>query len=412
MGAALMLDNIRVLEISSPETMLAGRILADLGADVVVVEPPAGSMGRRRGPFLDGIPGIERSLTWLALNCNKRGITLDSASPDGKALLQDLVAKFDVVIEVVHGRRNSPLDSIEFASRTIRCTIAPFVRTGPKSEYAATDFTVMAASGAPAMTGDLDRPPLFFPVPQAMMEAGADAAIATLAALIARDRDGLGQRAEVSARIAAMMGAFGQALVPGSGNPESKRTQGAMVIAGVQVPSVYECTDGFVLITIGFGPVFGQMTQRLAKWAAEVGSMDRRIAEVSWPTFISDLSSRKASPSDLQALVDGLKSLARSKTKAELAEASRRLGLLASPVMNMKDVAEYVQYRERGLFTRVSLETSREIDVPARFAQFSNYSIEIKRRAPKLSEHSADIFGTELGLSNAEVQALFVAGAI
>jgi crotonobetainyl-CoA:carnitine CoA-transferase CaiB-like acyl-CoA transferase len=412
MGAALMLDNIRVLEISSPETMLAGRILADLGADVVVVEPPAGSMGRRRGPFLDGIPGIERSLTWLALNCNKRGITLDSASPDGKALLQDLVAKFDVVIEVVHGRRNSPLDSIEFAPRTIRCTIAPFSRTGPKSEYAATDFTVMAASGAPAMTGDLDRPPLFFPVPQAMMEAGADAAIATLAALIARDRDGLGQRAEVSARIAAMMGAFGQALVPGSGNPESKRTQGAMVIAGVQVPSVYECTDGFVLITIGFGPVFGQMTQRLAKWAAEVGSMDQRIAEVSWPTFISDLSSRKASPSDLQALVDGLKSLARSKTKAELAEASRRLGLLASPVMNMKDVAEYVQYRERGLFTRVSLETSREIDVPARFAQFSNYSIEIKRRAPKLSEHSADIFGTELGLSNAEVQALFVAGAI
>jgi crotonobetainyl-CoA:carnitine CoA-transferase CaiB-like acyl-CoA transferase len=412
MGAALMLDNIRVLEISSPETMLAGRILADLGADVVVVEPPAGSMGRRRGPFLDGIPGIERSLTWLALNCNKRGITLDSASPDGKALLQDLVAKFDVVIEVVHGRRNSPLDSIEFAPRTIRCTIAPFSRTGPKSEYAATDFTVMAASGAPAMTGDLDRPPLFFPVPQAMMEAGADAAIATLAALIARDRDGLGQRAEVSARIAAMMGAFGQALVPGSGNPESKRTQGAMVIAGVQVPSVYECADGFVLITIGFGPVFGQMTQRLAKWAAEVGSMDQRIAEVSWPTFISDLSSRKASPSDLQALVDGLKSLARSKTKAELAEASRRLGLLASPVMNMKDVAEYVQYRERGLFTRVSLETSREIDVPARFAQFSNYSIEIKRRAPKLSEHSADIFGTELGLSNAEVQALFVAGAI
>ncbi len=407
-----MLDDVRVLEISSPETMLAGRILADLGADVVVVEPPAGSTGRRRGPFLDDIPGIERSLTWLSLNCNKRGITLDLGSPDGKALVHDLVSKFDVVIEAVGGRGSSPLDSIEFAPRTIRCTIAPFVRTGPKSEYAATDFTVMAASGAPAMTGDLDRPPLFFPVPQAMMEAGADAAIATLAALTARDRDGFGQRAEVSARIAAMMGAFGQALVPGSGNPEGKRTQGAMVIAGVQVPSVYECADGFVLITLGFGPVFGQMTQRLAKWAAEVGSMDQRIAELSWPTFISDLSSRKALPSDLQALVDGLKSLARSKTKAELAEGSRRLGLLASPVMNMKDIAEYVQYRERGLFTRVNLETSREIDAPARFAQFSNYSIEVKRRAPKLSEHSGEIFGTELGLSSAEVQALFVAGAI
>ncbi len=407
-----MLDDVRVLEISAPATMLAGRMLADLGADVIVVEPPAGSPGRRLAPFLGDIPGIERSLTWQALNCNKRGVTLDLSSPDGKGLMRDLATRFDVVIEAVGGGKESLLDSIEFSPRMIRCTVTPFVRIGPKSEYAATDFTVMAASGAPAMTGDLDRPPLFFPVPQGMMEAGADAAIATLAALIARDRDGLGQRADVSARIAAMMSAFGQAIVPGSGNPEAKRTQGAMVIAGVQVPSVYECADGFALITIGFGPVFGQMTQRLAKWAAEEGRMDQRIAEISWSSFISDLTARKASPPDLQALVDGLKSLARSKSKAEIAEASRRLGLLASPVMNMKDVADYVQYRERGLFTRVSLEAGREIDAPARFAQFSNYSIEVKRPAPKLSEHTAEILEAELGLSKAEIQALFVAGEI
>jgi crotonobetainyl-CoA:carnitine CoA-transferase CaiB-like acyl-CoA transferase len=407
-----MLDDVRVLEVSAPETMLAGRILADLGADVVVVEPPAGSPGRRLAPFLDDTPGIERSLTWHALNYNKRGVTLDLSSPDGKALVRDLVAKFDVLIEAASARGESPLGSIVFGPRTIRCTIAPFVRTGPKSEYAATDFTVMAASGAPAMTGDLDRPPLFFPVPQAMMEAGADAAIATLAGLIARDRDGIGQRAEVSARITAMMGSFGQAIVPGSGNPEGKRTNGAMTIAGVQVPSVYECADGYTLITIGFGPVFGQMTQRLAKWAAEEGHADSRIAEINWPSFIGDLSSRKVSPSALQALVDGLKSLARSKSKADFAEASRRLGLLASPVMHMKDVAEYVQYRERGLFTQVSVDAGREIDAPARFAQFSNYSIEVRRPAPKLSEHSAEIFEAELGLSKIEIQALFVAGAM
>ena len=140
--------------------------------------------------------------------------------------------------------------------------------------------------------------------------------------------------------------------------------------------------------------------------------MDQRIADISWPSFISDLSARKTSPSDLQALVDGLKSLSRSKTKAELAESSRRLGLLSSPVMNMKDVAEYVQYRERGLFARVNVDAGREIDAPARFAQFSNYSIEIKRPAPKLSEHSAEIFEAELGLSKTEIQALFVAGEI
>ena len=105
-----MLDDVRVLEVSAPETMLAGRILADLGADVVVVEPPAGSPGRRLAPFLDDTPGIERSLTWHALNYNKRAVTLDLSSPDGKAMIRDLATKFDVVIEAASSRRTSLLD--------------------------------------------------------------------------------------------------------------------------------------------------------------------------------------------------------------------------------------------------------------------------------------------------------------
>jgi crotonobetainyl-CoA:carnitine CoA-transferase CaiB-like acyl-CoA transferase len=326
--------------------------------------------------------------------------------------MKDLAGRCDVVIEAIGAGRKPLLDSIELPAQVIRCVIAPFSAGGPKSQYASSDLTVMAASGAPGVTGDLDCPPLFFPVPQAMMEAGADGAIAALAGLIARDRDGRGQRADVSARIAAMVSSFGQGIVPGSGNPAIKRTKGAMVIAGVQVPSVYECADGFALITIGFGPVFGQMTQRLAKWAAEERHLSPRTAGLSWSSFISDLTSRKASGEDLQALVDGLASLARSKTKAQIAEKARSLGLLASPVMNMKDVAEYAQYHERGLFTSVSIEAGRQIDAPARFAQFSNYSIQTRRPAPKLSEHTAEIFGLELGLSRVEIQALFVAGVI
>src|ERR1700692_4353691 len=115
-----MLDDVRVLEISAPETMLAGRILADLGADVVVVEPPAGSPGRRLAPFLDDIPGIERSLTWHAINYNKRGVTLDLTSPDGKAMMRQLATKFDVVIETAGVGGRSILDAIEFLPRVIR----------------------------------------------------------------------------------------------------------------------------------------------------------------------------------------------------------------------------------------------------------------------------------------------------
>jgi crotonobetainyl-CoA:carnitine CoA-transferase CaiB-like acyl-CoA transferase len=407
-----MLHDVRVLELSAPETMLAGRILADLGADVIAVEPPGGAAGRRFEPFLDETPGIERSLTWHALNYNKRGMTLDLSSPDGTALLGELAARFDVIIDAAARDGSSPVDSIEPPARLIRCVIAPFSLGGPKAGYAATDFTVIAASGAPAMTGTSDRPPLYFPVPQAMLEAGADAAIATLVALVARDRDGLGQRADVSARIAAMMAAFSQPLAPGSGNPPPARSNGAPSIAGVRIPSVFECADGFALVTVAFGPVFGQMTQRLAKWAADEGHLDPRVAAISWPSFIADLSARKAAPADLQALMDGVAALARSKKKSEIAAMARELGLLASPVMDMADVAGYAQYRERGLFAKLGIEPGREIDAPIRFAQFSDYTIAPRCRAPQLSQHTAEVLEQELKLSKPEVQALFVAGVI
>jgi crotonobetainyl-CoA:carnitine CoA-transferase CaiB-like acyl-CoA transferase len=401
-----MLSDLRVLEISAPETMQAGNVLAALGADVVVVEPLDGSAGRRMEPFLDETPGLERSLTWHALNRNKRGITLDLPSADSTELLRSLLAKFDVAFDSATNGV-APLDDFAIPETMIRIRIAPFGHNGPKSSYASSDLTVMAASGAPGVTGDPDRPPLFFPAPQSMMEGGSDAAIAALAGISARDRDGLGQTGQVSARVAAMMSAMSQHLGPPSGNPETKRSSGTFTIAGVQVPSVYECSDGFVMISVAFGPVFGQMTQRLAKWAADENHLARNIADISWPSFFTDLAQKKVSPADLAALIEGLKSLTRNKTKAEFGAAARKLGLLASPVFSMKDVAESAQYRERGLFTSVAVAPGREIEVPSRFAQFSNFSIETRRPAPMLSEHTVEILATDLGLSRVEIQALF-----
>jgi crotonobetainyl-CoA:carnitine CoA-transferase CaiB-like acyl-CoA transferase len=406
-----MLSDIRVLEISAPETMQAGSVLAALGADVVVVEPLGGAAGRRMEPFLDDIPGLERSLTWHALNRNKRGITLDMQSADSREILSGVVTKFDITVDTATNGV-APLDDFTIPEKTVRVRIAPFAPEGPKGAYAASVVTVMAASGAPGVTGDPDRAPLFFPVPQSIMEAGADAAIAALAALAARDRDGLGQSGHVSARISAMMGAMSQHLAPPSGNPETTRTFGAMTLAGVQIPSMYECADGFVMITIAFGPVFGQMTNRLAKWAADEHHLARNIAEISWPSFFADLQQKKVAPTDLAALVEGLKSLARNKTKAEFGSAARQLGLLASAVFSMKDVAESAQYRERGLFNSIAIEPGREIRVPARFAQFSNFSIETRRPAPRLSEHTVEILEADLGLSRIEIQALFAHAVI
>src|SRR5271166_3692312 len=136
-----MLSDIRVLEISAPETMHAGSVLAALGADVVVVEPLAGAAGRRMEPFLDEIPGLERSLTWHAFNRNKRGITLDMHSGDSRELLGRLLAKFDIAFDsAINGF--APLDDFAIPEKTIRIRIAPFGHDGPKGAYASSDLTV------------------------------------------------------------------------------------------------------------------------------------------------------------------------------------------------------------------------------------------------------------------------------
>ena len=409
-----MLHDLRVLEVSAPSTMLAGSILADLGADVVVVEPPSGAPGRRLEPFLDGIPGLERSLTWNALNRNKRAITLDLSDPDGRDLFTHLAGKFDIILEAAQARTPAPLEGIELSNRTIRCVVSGFAHSGPKSDYADSDLLVMASTGTPAMTGDPDRPPLFHSVPQSIMEGGAETALAALACVIARDRDGQGQQAHTSARIAAMMSALSVPLAIGSGNPELTRKGAAGLAPDARIPSSYKCADGYMIVTVAaFGPSFGPMTQRLAKWAADEGHLSREIAEVNWITYPADVRNRIASPTQLHELIRGVSSLCLGKTKAELSAAARRLGLLVAPLMDMKDIAESEQYRGRGLFTPVQIGCDgREIEAPARFAQFSNFQIQTHLPAPTLSQHTAEILIDEAGISSTELQALFVHGII
>ena len=93
-----MLDGFRALDLTGPEGQLCGRILGDLGADVIKVEPPGGDPARRVAPFLGGVPGPDRSLYWHAYNFNKRGVTLDITSRDGRALLRRLADSADLIM--------------------------------------------------------------------------------------------------------------------------------------------------------------------------------------------------------------------------------------------------------------------------------------------------------------------------
>jgi benzylsuccinate CoA-transferase BbsE subunit len=410
-----MLQDVRVLEISDRPTMLAGQILADLGADVVTVEPPEGAAGRRLEPFVDDNPGLERSLTWQCFNRNKRGITLRYDCGDGAALVAALAPRFDIVLEAAPSGGDAPLQGVTLPRTVVHCMATPFSASGPKAHYRFEDLILMAASGAPAPAGDPDRPPLFFPVPQAMIEAGAETAVAALAGLAARDNDGLGQDVAVSVRTAAMMSALSRAFAGFSGDkPAARSAAGGMGFSGARAaPIIYPCADGYMLVSIALGAGFAAMTREMARWAIETGALAAEFGDANWRDLGKGSSADPASRAALGALVDAVAELCRSRTKAELAAAARRYGFMAAPVMTMADIAQYHHFRERGLFATSEIAPDgRKIDVPARFIQYSNYRIEIKRPAPRLSEHTAQILVDELDLSLAEVQSLFVHGII
>jgi crotonobetainyl-CoA:carnitine CoA-transferase CaiB-like acyl-CoA transferase len=409
----VVLSDIRVLEISDPSTMLAGQILGDLGADVVTVEAPGGSPGRRLEPFIDNLPGLERSLTWHAFNRNKRGMTLCLDSADGVALLHQFVRRFDIVIEAVGPNRPS-LFAGRLPEDKVHCTIAPFSMDGPKRHYQPADLVLMAASGAPAMAGEPGRAPLFFPLPQAMLEAGAEAAVAALAALLARERDSLGQVAHVSARTAAIMGALGRAVAGFASDspPTRSPTVGAGLSGMRSAPSMYRCADGFMLMSIAFGPAFAPMTRQMVQWAIDEGALAQDYANTDWQES-RQAASTNTERTPIDDLVAAITDLCSRMTKAELAKAARDYRFMAGPVNTMDDIAASSQFRDRGLFDSVSIDPVRQsINVPARFIQFSNYRIEVRRPAPALSQHTIDILTSELNLSLNETQALFAHGVI
>ena len=167
-----MLGSCRVLDLSDERGLLCGQILADLGADVIAVEPPGGSPARRNGPFAGDVEDPERSLYWWAYARGKRSMVIDIDSPGGQAELRELARTADFLIESATPGEMA-LRGLAYADLEADCpglvyvSITPFGSDGPKAGWAATDLIVMAAGGPLALTGDEDRAPLRVSVPQA-----------------------------------------------------------------------------------------------------------------------------------------------------------------------------------------------------------------------------------------------------
>jgi crotonobetainyl-CoA:carnitine CoA-transferase CaiB-like acyl-CoA transferase len=393
----MLLQPYRVVDLTRTHGMLCAQIFADLGADVIQVEPPGGAEGRRLGPFYQDREDPEGSLTWWAYSRGKRSIELDIVAPDGKKKLLELLATADVLIESepVGAMQRRGLGREELAAHNpglVHVSITGFGSSGPKSGWAASDLVVMASGGPLAITGDRDRPPVRVSVPQAFLHASADGAAAALVALHERASSGLGQHIDVSAQQAATIATQGNSLSYLVREETATRMAGGVVASGLDVRLTFPARDGFVSITLIFGATVGPATRRLMEYVHDEGFCDAATRDKDWVEYGLLLATGKEPVEEYERVKRCVAACTASRTKAELLEAALERRLLLAPMSDIADVVESPQLAEREYFRRpLGDGPGAEVLYPGAFARFSATPLRPTRRPPRIGEHTREI---------------------
>jgi crotonobetainyl-CoA:carnitine CoA-transferase CaiB-like acyl-CoA transferase len=392
-----MLSPYHVLDLTDERGQLCGQMLADLGADVVIVEPPAGSRTRSFGPYVDGVEDPARSLAWFAMNRNKRSVTADLETEEGRARVRELAAAADILVEsATPGYMDAiGLGYAELAAMNpglVYVSISPFGKDGPKADWVASDITALAASGVLYITGDGSRAPSRVAVPQAFLHAAAEAAGTALVALTARERDGVGQHVDVSAQTTAMMAMQSMSLNHGWNENPIERFGGGVKLGPLQLRFVHPAADGYVSVTFLFGSALGPFSRRLMEVMCDRGFVDEATRDKDWLGYTQLILSGQEPVSELMRCNEAIGTFTRAHTKAELFELAMTRGLLIVPVATTDDLVHSEQLASRNYWTPVEHdEIGRSITYPGPFAKFSGSPITYRRRPPLVGEHTAEV---------------------
>ncbi len=386
--AGSFLEPYRILDLTDDRGHFAGFLLAQMGADVIAVEPPEGQRARHLGPFAGDEPDPERSLQHWAYNRGKRSVVAESAAD-----IAALADTADVLIEC--GAFDIDLDALRAANPAlVTCSLSPFGGDGPKADWLGTDIVLNAASGEMSLNGYMDRPPVRISAPQIWVNAGAEAACGVMIALTDRRQTGLGQHIDLSAQEAMMLTAQGWLAPSLCDNPPAQRSGGGLELLGqVRFRFVYECLDGHMTLTFLPGILVGPFTNRIIAWAAAQGTVDEELAAIDWTDLlqereledVADIATRTS---------EGIAAALAKHTKADLFEMARRDKLLMVPVTTPADVVRSEHYEARGFWDDV--DVGREgVEGPVRFPgpwiHGDPIALERLGAPPLLGEHTAEV---------------------
>ena len=401
------LDATRVLDLTREPGFLAGKLLGDLGADVVQVEPPGGDPARRRAPFRAGIVDPDRALVWLALNTSKRGITLEVTAAAGREVFLRLVERADVVLDTPGAgaigwdelRRRNP--------RLVHCVVTPFGETGPYAAWRGSDLTAVATSGNLFSTGDPDRAPVRCTMPVSYYHGGIEAAVGVVFALVARERTGEGQHVDVALQAAMVMPNIGTAAMYAMTGNRGHRVGAYMRQEKSVAREIWPCKDGFVSFALRGGPARIPGLVAMVQYMDEHGMASPGLRAMDWKRYNHNLLTQD----EIDALSSEFGAFFRTKTMAELYRAACERNLMLAPIDTARDIVASEQLAARGFFVDVEYPGRGPLRCPGAFATSNATAIGIHRPAPRLGEHTAEVLA-ELGMGAADLQRLRAEGVV
>ena len=396
--------SVKVVEVGEMASApYAGKLLADLGADVIKVEKPGqGDSARRRGPFPNHQPNPEKSGLFLYLNTNKLGVTLDIFQPQGMALLERLTADADVLIHNVAPpdmdraglsferlRKNNP--------RLVMTSITPYGLTGPYRDRAGAELTLWSQGGLTYLNGagpdTREIPPLKVYGQQSGYQGGIHAAVATVGALMAQLRDGEGQHIDISVyEVCASMLELTYVYWP-----YGQRIASRLGSKPVQPLEALECKDGIIFLC-----------------CVEDHQWDAFVEVMGHPAWVDEplFKGRGRRTANWDAARLFVQEWLQEQTVQDLYHKAQAKRIPFAPVSTMGDLLSSDHLKARGFFAEISHPVAGTYKYPGALFKMSRTPWEIRRPAPTLGQHNHEIFAGRLKLPESELAQLQQGGII
>ena len=403
------LSDLRVLDLTDALGVYCTRLLADLGADVIMVEPPQGAPGRRRGPYYHDDPDPERSLWFIHFNANKRSVTLDLDSIQGQALFKRLVSTAAVLVEdtmpgVMADRGLGYHDLSRLNPGLVYTSVTPYGQAGPYSGYRASDLTAQAMGGLMYRVGWPQDPPNALGASFAYHHTATIAAVGTVMALMARDATGRGQHVDTAMHDSVAMVQYDAMPRYALTGEAIRRVGPGQGVGGRRLRRIWPCKDGHVRFQL-LGTTAIPEWPPLVDWLDEYG-MAADLGDQRWREM-------EARQEHLAYIEEVVARFFETRTRHQLMVEGQAHGIMVMAFNSVKDLPEDEQLVHGDYFATIEQpglgDTLVDTGAPYRL---SETPWRIRRPAPRLGESSTELFVDELGLSAQEMKDLRESGVV